>query len=100
MYGLVSAMSGWRSRIVCSASLLSVRNQRLMEARSHLEFVGSVLLEVDDHLMGGPGKAHHESMERLRQRIKFGMWHWLLQDGPSFFWRTPLHTVTASKLQG
>ena len=55
-----------------SASLLSVRNQRLMEARSHLEFVGRVLLEVDDHLMGGPGKAHHESMERLRHRIKFG----------------------------
>ena len=38
-----------------------------------------------DHLMGGPGKAHHESMERLRQRIKFGKWHRLLQDGPSFF---------------
>ena len=35
--------------------------------------------------MGGPGKAHHESMERPRQRIKFGKWHWLLQDGPSFF---------------
>ena len=68
-----------------SASLLSVRNQRSIEARSHLEFVGCVLLEVDDHLMGGPGKAHHESMERLRQRIKFGKWHWLLQDGPSFF---------------
>ena len=34
--------------------------------------------------MGGPGKAHHESMERLRQRIKFGKWHRLLQDGPSF----------------
>ena len=61
------------------------------------EFVGCVLLEVDDHLMGGPGKAHHESMERLRQRIKFGMWHRLLQDGPSFFRRTPLHTATRSK---
>ena len=47
--------------------------------------VGCVLLEVDDHPMGGPGKAHHESMERLRQRIKFGKWHRLLQDGPSFF---------------
>ena len=35
--------------------------------------------------MGGPGKAHHESMERLRQRIKFGKWHRLIQDGPSFF---------------
>ena len=49
------------------------------------EFLGCVLLEVDDHPMGGPGKAHHESMERLRQRIKFGKWHRLLQDGPSFF---------------
>ena len=49
------------------------------------EFVGCVLLELDDHLMGGPGKAHHERMARLRQRIKFGKWHWLLHDGPSFF---------------
>ena len=24
-------------------------------------------------------------MERLRQRIKFGKWHQLIQDGPSFF---------------
>ena len=35
------------------------------------EFVGFVLLEVDDHLRGGPRRAHHDSMERLRQRIKF-----------------------------
>ena len=49
------------------------------------EFVDCVLLEVDDHLMGGPRRAHHESMERVRQRIKFGKWHWLLQDGPPFF---------------
>ena len=67
------------------ASLRSVRNQQSMEARSHLEFVGCVLIEVDDHLMDGPGKAHHESMERLQQMIKFGKWHQLLQDGPSFF---------------
>ena len=44
------------------------------------EFVGGVLLEVEDHMMGDPSKAHHESMERLRQRIKFGKWHRLLQD--------------------
>ena len=44
-----------------------------------------MLLEVDDHLMGGRGKAHDEGMERLRQRIKFRKWHQLLQDGPSFF---------------
>ena len=48
------------------------------------EFVGCVLLEVDDHLMGGPGRAHHDSMERLRQRMEFGKWNWLLQDGPWF----------------
>ena len=48
-------------------------------------FVGGVSLGVDDHLMGGPGRAHHESKVRLRQRIKFGKWHLLLQDGPSFF---------------
>ena len=63
-----------------------------MEARLHLESLlvlrhlfyvrGCVLLEVDDHLMGGPGKAHHDSMERLRQRIKYGKWHQLIEDGP------------------
>ena len=31
------------------------------------------------------GRPHYESMDRLRQRIKFGKWHRLLQDGPSFF---------------
>ena len=35
--------------------------------------------------MGGPGRAHQESMVKLRQRIEFGKWHRLLQDGPSFF---------------
>ena len=28
------------------------------------EFVGCVLLEVDEHLMGGFGRAHHECVER------------------------------------
>ena len=49
------------------------------------ELVGRVLLEVDDNLMGGLGRAHHESTERLRQRINFGKWHRLLQHGPSSF---------------
>ena len=111
VYGLVSGMSGWRSRIVsqlkkegyemnvyepCFFSKFAVREEPAVDGGSFApgEFVGCVLLEVDDHLMGGPGKAHHENMERLRLRIKFGKWHPLLQDGPSFFWRTPLHTVT------
>ena len=102
MYGLVSGMSEWRSRIVsqlkeegyemnvfepCLFSKFDVREEPLVEVGSIApgEFVGCVLLEVDVHLMGGPGKAPHESMERPRQRIKFGKWHWLLQDGPSFF---------------
>ena len=102
VYGLVSGMSGWRSRIVsqlkeegyemnvyepCLFSKFAVREEPAVDGGSIApgEFVGCVLLEVDDHLMGGPGKAHHESMERLRQRIKFGKWHRLLQDGPSFF---------------
>ena len=43
-----------------SASLRSVRNQQCHDGGSIApgEFVGCVLLEVDDHLMGGPGKAH------------------------------------------
>ena len=102
VYGLVSGMSGWRSRIVsqlkeegyemnvyepCLFSEFAVREEPAVDGGwiAPGEFVGGVLLEVDDHLMGGPGKAHHESMERLRQRIKFGKWHRLLQDRPSFF---------------
>ena len=46
--------------------------------------VGGVLLEVDDHLLGGRGLAHHLSMEREEMSI-FGKWHRLRQDGPSFF---------------
>ena len=85
VYGLVSGMSGWRSRIVsqlkeegyemnenepCLFSKFAVREEPAVDGGSIApgEFVGCVLLEVDDHLMGGPGKAHHESMERLRQR--------------------------------
>ena len=117
VYGLVSGMSGWQSRVVsqlkeegyemnlyepCLFSKCAVREEPAVDGDSIApgEFVGCVLLEVDDHLMGGPLKAYHESMERLRQRIKFGKWHRLSQDVPSFFWRTPLHTVTRSKLQG
>ena len=102
VYGLVSGLSGWRSRIVsqlkeegygmnvyepCFFSKFAVREEPAVDGGSIApgEFVGCALLEVDDHLMGGPGKAHHESMERLRQRIKFGKWHRLVQDGPSFF---------------
>ena len=47
--------------------------------------VGGALLEVDDHLMRGPGLAHHLSKERLRGKINFGKWHRLMQDGTSFF---------------
>ena len=102
VYGLVSGMSGWRSRIVshlkeegyemnvyepCLFSKFAVRVEPAVDGGSVKpgETVGCVLLEVDDHLMGGPGKAHHEGMERLRPRIKFGKWHRLIQDGPSFF---------------
>ena len=102
VHGLVSGMSGWRSRIVsqlkeegyemnvyepCLFSKFAVLEEPAVDGGSIApgEFVGCVLLEVDDHLMGGPGKAHHGSMERLRQKIKFGKWHRLLQDGPSFF---------------
>ena len=71
----------------CLFSKFAVREEPAVDGVSIApgEFVGCVLLEVDDHLMGGPGKAHHESMERLRQKIKFGKWHPLLQDGPSLF---------------
>ena len=71
----------------CFFSEFAVRKETAVDGGTIApgEFVGCVLLEVDDHLMGGPGKAHHESMERLRQKIKFGKWHRLIQDGPSFF---------------
>ena len=74
----------------CLFSKFAVREEPAVDGGSIApgEIVGCVLLEVDDHLMGGAGKAHHESMERPRQRIKFA----------PFFRRTPLHTVTGSKL--
>ena len=72
---------------LCLFSKCAVREEPAVDGGSIApgECVCCVLLEVDDHLMGGPGKAHHESMERLRQRIKFGTWHRLSQDGPSLF---------------
>ena len=90
-------MSGWRSRIVsqlkeegyemnvhepCLFSKFAVHEKPAVDGGliAPGELVGCVLLEVDDHLMGGLGKAYHESMERLLQRIKFGKWHRLLQD--------------------
>ena len=101
-YGKISGMPVWRLRIVsqlkeegyemniyepCLFSKFAVREEKAVDEGSIApgELVGCVLLEVDDHLMGGPGKAPHESMETLRQRIKFGKWHGLIQDGPSFF---------------
>ena len=70
----------------CHFSKFAVREEPAIEGDSITPGdVGCVLLEVDDHLMSGPGKAHHESMERLRQRIQFGKWHRLSQDAPSFF---------------
>ena len=102
VYGLVSGMSGLRSRIVsqlkeegyemniyepCLFSKFAVREEPTVDGGTIApgEFVGCVVLEVDDHLMGGPRNAHHDSLERLRRRIKFGTWDRLLQDGPSFF---------------
>ena len=102
VYGLVSGMSGWRSRIVsqlkeegcemkkfepCLFSKYKVHEEPAVDGGTIApgEVVGCVWLEVDDHLMGGPGRAHRECMERLRQRIKFGKWHRLLQDGLPFF---------------
>ena len=77
VYGLVSGMSGWRSRIVsqlkeegyvmnvherCLFSKFAVREEPAIDGGSIApgEFGGCVLLEVDDHVMGGPGKAHHK----------------------------------------
>ena len=71
VYGLVSGMSGWRSRIVsqlkeegyemnvcepCFFINFAVCEEPAVDGGSIApgEFVGCVLLEVDDHLMGGP----------------------------------------------
>ena len=116
-YGLVSGMSGWRSRIVsrlkeegyemnvyepCLFSKFAVREEPAVDGGSiaPVVFVGCVLLEVDDFLMGGPWKAHHESMDRLRQRIKFGEVAPVVTGRAVLLRRASLHTVTGSKLQG
>ena len=67
----------------CLFSKFAVCEEPAVDGAIAQGFVGCVLFEVDDYLMGG--KAHHESMEKLRQKIKFAKWHRLLQDGPSFF---------------
>ena len=102
VYRLVSGMSGWRSRIVsqlkedgCEMNVYEpcifsnfyghrgtsgrLRHDRTWRIRRPRDARGGRSLD------GWPGKAHHESTGRLRQRIKFGKWHWLLQDKPSFF---------------
>ena len=80
VYGLVSGMSGWRSRIdsrlieeglyePCLFSKYAVNEEPAVDGGTIAlgAFLGSVLFEVDDHLMGGPGSAHLESMERVQQ---------------------------------
>ena len=96
--GWSASCQWWRSQIVsqlkeegyemnvcepCLFSKFAVREEPAVDGGSIApgEVVGCVLLEVDDH----PSKAHHESMVSLQERIKFGKWHRLLQDGPSFF---------------
>ena len=39
---------------------------------AHDSFVGRVLLEVDDHLMGGPGLPDHSSMDHCEGIFKKG----------------------------
>ena len=73
MYGLVSGMSRWRSRIVsqlkeeghemnvhepCLFNKFAVREEPAVDGGTIApgEFVGRVMLEVDDHLMGGLGR--------------------------------------------
>ena len=69
VYGLICGMSEWRSRIVF----------QLKEKEYGMSvYVGCASVEVDDQLMGSPGKAHYDSVEGLRQRIKIGKWHRLL----------------------
>ena len=46
--------------------------------------VGGVLLEVYCHVMGGPGRNHHETMERLRRIFSVWKWRRLIKDGASF----------------
>ena len=109
LYGLVSGMSGWRSRIVsqlkeegyemninepCLFTKFAVSEEPAVDGGSIAsgESVGCVLLEVDDHLMGCLGKAHHESMETAEDQV------WEVASvvtGRAFlFRRTPLHTAT------
>ena len=96
--GLVSGMSGWRSTQSERIAAGSLRNECVCSEKFVKKdttgvhgntmvkdsFVGGVPLEVDDHLMGGPGLAHHISMERLRGKIKFGKWHRLMKRWSTF----------------
>ena len=110
VYGLVSGMSGWRSRIVSQLkeegyemishepwlfSKFAFHEEPAVDGGTIVpgELVGCVLLEVDDHLLGGPGRAHHESMERLRQKDQVWKVAPVAAGRAAFFRRTPRHAV-------
>ena len=110
VYGLVSGMSGWRSRIVsqlreegyemnvyepCLFSKFAVHEEPAVDGCSIApgEFVGCVLLEVDDHLMGGPGKARHESMVETTAEHQVWKVAPVVAGRAVLLPRTSLHTV-------
>ncbi|OLQ05028.1 hypothetical protein AK812_SmicGene11763 [Symbiodinium microadriaticum] len=88
-YGLVNAPSAWRKTVVSVLTSLSYKESVFDPCLYYLPYqpdevdsldqrgcAGIVLLDVDDFAQGGNAR-HHQLMQRLRERFKFGKWRCL-----------------------
>ena len=116
MVELVSGMSGWRSRNLsqskeeghemnifepCLFSKVAVREEPPVDGGTIAPggFVGCVLLEVDDQLMGGPGRDIMLSWRDYGKGSNLEMAR-VVGGRAVLFRRTPIPTVACSGLQG
>ena len=86
IYGLVSGPPGWRQTLLGEFKNLDFRRHPLapcvvlMYEKMHgqqFDLCGVIIIETDDLLGAGIGQKFKDAIERLRERFKFGSWHWL-----------------------
>ena len=56
------------------------------------DLCGVIVIETDDLLGAGIGQKFKDAIERLRERFKFGSWHWLKEKPRQYGGRT-LHQL-------
>ena len=99
-YGLVNAPSAWRKTVVSVLTSLSYKESVFDPCLYYLPYqpdevdsldqrgcAGIVLLDVDDFAQGGNAR-HHQLMQRLRERFKFGKWRCLYNGHGEYLGRT------------